>query len=88
MIICIVENSTQWDDFGQPYLIDTSLLKNKKLINVLENSKIVGETLIPSVELIGLATSEGWLNEVQYYLDEASVIPPQTVNIIVKVVFN
>ena len=88
MIICIVENSNEWDEFGQPYLIDTSLLKNKKLINVLENSKIVGETLIPSVELIGLATSEGWLNEVQYDLNEASVIPPQTVNIIVKVVFN
>lgn len=36
MIICIVENCNEWDDYGIPYFIQTQYIKNKAFRFLLE----------------------------------------------------
>ena len=79
MIICITENSTEWDDFGQPYLIDTSLLKEEYLRGYLE----------VSVEVIKVDSNNGrfidsWNKEDIF---AAMIKPPQMVDKLISIIF-
>ena len=69
MIICIVENSNEWDEFGQPYLIDTSLLKEEYLRAYLEST-------IDDIIIINDTHHLGGIHELDYSLEQAIVQPP------------
>jgi hypothetical protein len=88
MIICIVENSNEWDDFGQPYLIDTSLLKEEYLRAYLEST-------IDDIIIINDTHHLGCIHELDYsfaskYADDiqqAIVQPPQMVDKLISIIF-
>ena len=80
MIICIVENSTQWDDFGQPYLIDTSLLKEEYLRAYLEST--IDDSII-----INDTHHLGGIHELDYSFEQVIVQPPQMVDKLISIIF-
>ena len=79
MIICIVENSTEWDEFGQPYLIDTSLLKEEYLRAYLEGSVNVRKVNSDKGRFI-----DSWNKEDIF---AAIVQPPQMVDKLISIIF-
>ena len=89
MIICIVENSNEWDEFGQPYLIDTSLLKEEYLRAYLEStiddSIIINDThhLGGIHELYDYSFASKYADDIQ----QAIVQPPQMVDKLISIIF-
>ena len=83
MIVCLLEKSIDLYEFNEPYLVDTNKLTNTHLKEELEGKY----KTIPTVELKGLATENGWLPEIEEELNNAYVSLPQFVENIVCVVF-
>lgn len=89
MIICIVENSTHWDEFGQPYLIDTSLLKDEYLRAYLEstnNDNIIINNTHPLGGVHELY-EHAFASKYSEDIFEALIDPPQIVDKMLSIVF-
>ena len=88
MIICIVENSNEWDEFGQPYLIDTSLLKEEYLRAYLEStiddSIIINDTHhLGGIHELDYSFASKYADDIQ----QAIVQPPQMVDKLISIIF-
>ena len=91
MIICIVENSIKWDDFGLPYLVDTSKLNSylKSDFESLNSSELVYSKKVNSLKTSDYLYSyhDWWSDTVFEDLQQAIVQPPQLVDKLVSIIF-
>lgn len=90
MIICITENSTHWDEFGQPYLIDTHLLPNgtafKEFVETCELTSVAVD--INDFNLVIPDSYDYcWSHVVFEDIQQAMVQPPQMVDKLLSIVF-
>ena len=88
MIICITENSTHWDEFGQSYLIDTNLLPDgtafKEFVESCELTSV--EVNINDVNLTD-SYEYCWSHVIFEDIQKAMVQPPQMVDKLLSIVF-
>lgn len=90
MIICITENSTHWDEFGQSYLIDTHLLPNgtafKEFVETCELTSVAVD--INDFNLVIPDSYDYcWSHVVFEDIQQAMVQPPQMVDKLLSIVF-
>ena len=87
MIICMVENCASWDEPGEIYLIDSSLLTSEPFRSFLESAS--NSLCVSGDGEFGRCTNlvQGWRGQYELDIQRAVVNPPQLVEKLISVTF-